>query len=112
MNKERLKIYGLSLAKSFALLLAVVGAVASAIGLGFMTCMDVEQRVPNPVSLGEADYCSGALGLFLIITTTELLYLGVLTEFRVIPRLVGFVSIGMMGAIASTYLIGIVAASQ
>ena len=105
-------MYGLSLAKSFALLLAVVGAVSSAIGLGFMTCMDVEQRVPDPASLWEADYCSGALGLFLVITTTELLYLGVLTEFRVIPRLVGFVSIGMMGAIATAYLVGIAAASR
>ncbi|MDX2215282.1 MAG: hypothetical protein SFY66_18605 [Oculatellaceae cyanobacterium bins.114] len=106
-----MKTYGLSLAKSFAVLVAVVGAVAAAIGLGFMTCMDVEERVPNPFSLWEADYCSGALGVFLVITTTELLYLGVLTEFRIIPRFVGFVSIGMMGAIASAYLVGIVAAS-
>lgn len=112
MNKDRLKIYGLSLAKSLALLLAAIGAVASAIGLGFMTCMDVEQRVPDPASLWEADYCSGAVGVFLIITTTELLYLGVLTEFRLIPRLVGFASIGMMGAIASAYLVGIAATSR
>lgn len=110
MNRYKLRTYGLSLVKSVAVLIAVVGAVAAAIGLGFMTCMDVEQRVPDPASLWEADYCSGALGIFLIITTAELLYLGVLTEFQVIPRLAGFISIGMMGAIASAYLIGIVAA--
>ena len=105
---KALKIYGLSLAKTLAILLAVVVGVWSPVGLAFMSCMDSDQRISSHVNLWNADYCSEMVGLYLVLTTAEFLYLGLLTEFRVIPRLAGFLSIGITGAIAYVYLIGIV----
>jgi hypothetical protein len=107
---SKLRIYGLSLAKSAAILLAVVGGGTAPIGLGFMTCMDINQKLSSYVNLWATDYCSGMVGLFLVITTAMFFYLGILTEFHVIPRSAGFLSIGIMGAIAFTYMISIVTA--
>jgi hypothetical protein len=107
---SKLKIYGLGLAKSAAILLAVVGGGLSPIGLGFMTCMDSAQTLSTYDNLWATDYCSGMVGLFLVITTAMFFYLGILTEFHIIPRPAGFLSIGIMGAIAFTYMVSIVTA--
>lgn len=70
--------------------------------------MDSDQKIASHVNLWDADYCSGMVGLYLVLTTAEFLYLGLLTEFQIIPRLAGFLSLSTIGAIAYVYLVGIV----
>jgi hypothetical protein len=105
---KKLKLYGLHLAKSAAVVLAIAGGGVAPVGLAFTSCMDSDQKISAYVNLWKADYCSGMVGLFLVITTAEFFYLGILTELGLIPRLSGFVSIGIMGAIAFTYMMSIV----